>query len=114
MARQRTPLEMRFHTDPQRTRQSKEAELIERATKDDAFRQALITDPKGVISTELGVQLPQGLNIKVVEETADTAYIVLPHRMRPEDLSTLKSMADESNIAAGDTGHTAIQFTCCC
>jgi Nitrile hydratase, alpha chain len=52
--------------------------LIEKAWKDDAFRQALLTEPQGVVERELGGKLPAGLQVKLVEESADTFYLVLP------------------------------------
>jgi Nitrile hydratase, alpha chain len=63
--------------DP-RTRREFELQLIEKAWKDAAFRQALVTDPRGAVERELGGQLPAGLQVKVVEESADTCYLVLP------------------------------------
>jgi hypothetical protein len=62
----------------QRTRREFELQLIEKAWKDDAFRQALVSDPRGAVEKELGGQLPAGLQVKVVAESADTFYLVLP------------------------------------
>jgi hypothetical protein len=55
-----------------------ELQLIEKAWKDDSFRQALRTDPRGSVERALGAKLPAGLQVKVVEEAADTFYLVLP------------------------------------
>ena len=54
------------------------AQLIERATRDQAFRQELVRDPKGVIQRELSVEIPPGVDIRVVEESPTTSYLVLP------------------------------------
>jgi Nitrile hydratase, alpha chain len=62
----------------QRTRRDVELQLIEKAWKDDAFRQALVSDPRGAVEKELGGQLPAGLQVKVLAETSDTFYLVLP------------------------------------
>jgi hypothetical protein len=62
----------------QRTRREVELQLIEKAWKDDAFRQALVTDPQGAVEREVGGQLPAGVQVKVAAETADTFYLVLP------------------------------------
>lgn len=59
-------------------RKDMEMQLIAKAQADKAFRQALLNDPKAAIEQELGGSLPQGMDIKVVEETADTLYLVLP------------------------------------
>ena len=78
-------------------RQILEARLIEKAWQDETFRAALLADPKGVIEAELGQALPQGITVKVVEETADTLYIRLP--LSPDQLT------DELlNLVAGGTG----------
>ena len=55
-----------------------ERRLIERSLQDDAFRQRLLADPKAAVEEELGIQLPAEVQIRVVEETADTIYLVLP------------------------------------
>jgi Nitrile hydratase, alpha chain len=62
----------------QTTRRDVELQLIEKAWKDDAFRQALRTDPRGAVEKALGSKLPAGLQVKVLEETGDTFYLVLP------------------------------------
>ena len=62
----------------QTTRRDFELQLIEKAWKEDAFRQALLTDPRGAVEKALGGKLPAGLQVKLVEETADTFYLVLP------------------------------------
>jgi hypothetical protein len=60
------------------TRRHAELRLIEKAWKDDSFRQALRTDPRAAVERALAARLPAGMQVKVVEETADTLYLVLP------------------------------------
>jgi len=55
-----------------------ERRLIGRSLEDEAFRQKLLEDPKGVVEQELGTQLPEGVQVRTVEETAETIYLVLP------------------------------------
>jgi hypothetical protein len=62
----------------QATRRDVELQLIEKAWKEDAFRQALRTDPRGAVEQALGAKLPAGQQVKLVEETSDTFYLVLP------------------------------------
>jgi hypothetical protein len=40
--------------------------------------QRLLDDPKGTLEDELGTRLPEGTQVRAVEETADTIYLVLP------------------------------------
>ena len=55
-----------------------ERRLVERSLQDESFRQRLLDNPKQTIEQELGAQLPEGVEIRVVEESAETIYLVLP------------------------------------
>ena len=55
-----------------------ERRLIERSLKDESFRQRLLDDPKGTLEQELERGLPEGVQVRVVEESTDTIYLVLP------------------------------------
>jgi hypothetical protein len=55
-----------------------ERKLIQRSLEDEEFRRRLLDDPKGAVEQELGTQLPQEIKIRVVEESPDTIYLVLP------------------------------------
>ena len=60
------------------SRAEMERRLIERSLRDEPFRQRLLDDPKGAIEQELGTQLRESIEVRVVEESADTIYLVLP------------------------------------
>jgi Nitrile hydratase, alpha chain len=55
-----------------------ERRLIQWSLEDDSFRQRLLDDPKGTIEQELGSRLPESVDVRVVEESAQTIYLVLP------------------------------------
>jgi hypothetical protein len=55
-----------------------ERRLVERSLQDESFRQRLLDEPKGAIEGELGTQLRESIEVRVVEESADTIYLVLP------------------------------------
>lgn len=55
-----------------------QAQLIERATRDPSFRKELMADPRGVIRREFGVDVPDSVDIQVVEDSPTTSYLVLP------------------------------------
>jgi hypothetical protein len=59
-------------------RRELEAELVRRSAKDKAFRRALVADPRGTLERELGVKVPEGLGLTVLEETPARRYLVLP------------------------------------
>lgn len=52
-------------------------DIISEATQDEKFRQKLIQSPIETLASK-GFQLPEGLHIKFVEETADTIFLVIP------------------------------------
>lgn len=52
--------------------------IVEQAQKNPAYCAALKADPRSLMEKQLGTAIPTTVNIKVLEETADTYYIVLP------------------------------------
>jgi hypothetical protein len=87
---------------PAPTRRDMEADIIARALKDEGFARQLRADPKAVIEREVG-KLPEGIEIKVVEETPDTLYLVLPAHPSPG-----RQLSDEEleRVAGGNTTNT--------
>jgi hypothetical protein len=61
-------------------REQMERKLVEKSLQDDAFRERLLEDPRAAVEEELGTQLPEDVKVEVMEEKADTAYLVLPFR----------------------------------
>ena len=55
-----------------------ERRLVQRSLEDEDFRQKLLDDPKAAVEQELGSGLPEGVQVRVVEESAETIYLVLP------------------------------------
>jgi hypothetical protein len=55
-----------------------EQRVVRRAWADAAYKQRLLQDPKAALEEELGVQLPAGLKVQVVEEHPDQLCIVIP------------------------------------
>jgi hypothetical protein len=66
------------------------------AAENPKYRQALIADPKSVIEKQLNVSLG-GMNLKALVETADIAYVVVPHAPGEGELSD----ADLEKVAGG-------------
>lgn len=62
-----------------------EAQIVAKAWKDPAFREALKKDPKGTVQKELAalkggeVKLPDNVRVEVFEESADVMYLVIPN-----------------------------------
>ena len=55
-----------------------ERTIVQRSLQDEEFRQRLLDEPKGTLERELESALPEGIEVRVVEESTDTIYLVLP------------------------------------
>ena len=62
------------------------------------YRDRVKSDAKDVIEKQFGYSIPTGISVKVVEETADTVYLVLPHTVAEGDEL---SDADLEAVAGG-------------
>lgn len=82
-----------------------EAELIAKAWKNEAFKQELLSNSKAVYARELGQQLPENLQIRVMEETPDTIYLALPRV--PQVSEELSDEALEA-VAGGILGSVSV------
>ena len=64
-------------------------QLIAKAMKDEAFRQHLLEDPKQILEHTLGVTIPQGVTIKIHEQTSTTSHLLLPMKALTGELQEL-------------------------
>jgi hypothetical protein len=80
-----------------------ERRLVARSLRDEAFRRGLLANPKATVERELGTPLPGGVEVRVMEETADTIYLVLPSTLSPGDESGELSDLDLEAVAGGGT-----------
>src|SRR5690242_18838867 len=103
-------------------REEVERELRVRAWKDEAFRQELIANPRGVIERLFPHCFPDGkvpdkLTYKVIEEDAYTHHILLP--ALPDELTNeiseerLEEIIDETEQVWGGVSYETI-ITCSC
>jgi hypothetical protein len=70
--------ELEFLDEQLKARMGIQSGLIAKAWTDEAFKQELLSDPKGVIERELGTQISDGVQIQVIEETPTTYYVSIP------------------------------------
>ena len=70
--------------------------LAKFAVENPKYRQALINDPKAIIEKQLNTSLGSA-KVKAIVETADTAYVVVPHLAGEGELSD----ADLEKVAGG-------------
>jgi hypothetical protein len=93
------------------TRAEMERTLVQRSLEDDSFRQMLLDDPKAAVEQELATQLPEDVEVRVVQESAQTIYLVLPSASPSgvgEELSDkeLEEVAGGGATEAGDWSNT--------
>jgi hypothetical protein len=67
--------------------------VVAKAWSDEHFKQRLLDDPKTVLR-EHGIEMPAGVDVKLVEDSGKTVHLILP--VRPEELSL-----DELDEVAG-------------
>ena len=88
------------------SRHELETQIIAKAWQDEAFKQELLSNPKAVFSRELGQNLSDDFEIRVVEENPTTIYMVLP--MKP-GVATGEELSEEQlEVVAGGLSLGAI------
>ena len=88
----------------------KEAKLIAKTLEDDKFRKSLLDEPKAALEKIGGKPLPEGLNVRVMEEEANTLTIVLPQK--PAAAGQEEELSDEAleKVSGGAVGSAGIGF----
>ena len=76
-------------------------DLFAACWKDDALKARFMADPKAVLA-ERGIEMPDGMDVTVVENTDNTVHITLP--MAPDGHADL-SDEELSNAAGGRFGN---------
>ena len=79
--------------------------LVQRSIEDEDFRRRLLEEPKAAVEEELGARLPKEIQVQVVEETADTIYLVLPSASPIGESSELSDRQLEA-VVGGDLAYT--------
>ena len=81
------------------------AKLVARAWTDEAFKAKLLADPAAALK-EAGIEVPDGMTVKVVENTDTVFHLVLPPKPDVE-----LSDEDLEELAAG--GEYKCGVACC-
>ena len=89
-----------------------ERRLIERRLQDESFRQRLLDDPRGAIEQELETRLRESIEVRVVEESADSIYLVLPSAS-PLEGEGLELSEEELEAVAGGFSYEDTSATIC-
>jgi hypothetical protein len=95
------------------SRAEMERRLVQRSMEDEDFRRRLLDDPKGTVEQELGDRLPEGVEVRAVQESADTIYLVLPSTSAVGDEGG--EISDETlEVVAGGEATCGMQGTSPC
>ena len=88
----------------------KEAKLIAKALEDDEFRKSLLDEPRAALEKIGGKPLPEGFNVRVMEEEANTLTIVLPQK--PAAAGEEEELSDEAleKVSGGAVAGVAVGF----
>lgn len=86
-------------------KQQLEQHIIEKAMKDEQFRVKLQANPKEAIEQELGFRIPDQLKVQVLEENANTFYLVLPADKKSENTDELTEYELEA-VSGGQAFYT--------
>ena len=77
------------------TRQAIYECLIFRLAEEPGLQQALMTDPRAVLAEEMGLPLPEGVELRVVEDTALQHHVVIPWLQAAEAADDLAAAGDD-------------------
>ncbi|HPZ43894.1 MAG TPA: NHLP leader peptide family RiPP precursor [Bacillota bacterium] len=87
------------------TREELEKKIIKKAQSDHNFKKFLMEKPHEAIA-QFGVQVPEEVEVRVVEESANVVYLVVP--VNPDELT------DELlNAVAGGVADPCFDFSLC-
>lgn len=78
-------------------KEKKGAKIIAKAMSDEAFRNELKANPRKVLAEE-GIEVPESKEIKVVENTHDEAYLVIPYAEEGLSMEELESRVTKSRF----------------
>jgi hypothetical protein len=68
-------------------------QIIQKAWEDPSFKAKLLSEPKAALKEAFGIDVPDTINLKAIEETADSFYLVIP--ANPSDASFGISSAND-------------------
>lgn len=92
--------------------QDRVGRVIARALHDEAFKAQLLNDPRGTFDTA-GVDIPDGVTLRFVENTADVIHLTLPYVPRSTLLDTDAFALANSDVRSAVGRNTPKDVGCC-
>ena len=89
--------------DAMKTSSEMRQALADKAAEDEEFRNRLLSDPRSVIEEEFDLQIPDGVEIQVHEDSTETAHVILPP-------SPKLSETQLAQVAGGGKGGSALYW----
>jgi hypothetical protein len=87
-------------------RRSINERVLRRSAMDEDFRRLLTDNPKSAIARELGIDIPDGVHVTVLRETADQLFVVLPWNPGGSEESILSGIGRLASGAGNPYGPT--------
>jgi hypothetical protein len=69
-------------------------QIIQKAWEDPSFKAKLLREPKAALKEAFGIDVPDNIKLKAIEETADSFYLIIP--ATPSDTSFGISSVNET------------------
>lgn len=85
------------------------SKLISKALTDAAFKAELLKDPRAAIERSLGVKVPAGMAVKVVEDSSSVVHLVLPATAPGKGELSESHL---SSVAGGAGMQTRVYYQC--
>jgi hypothetical protein len=70
--------ELKLYEEELKSRFGVESALIAKAWTDENFKQELLNDPKTAIAQTFQIEIPDNIEVRVLEEATTTFYLVIP------------------------------------
>ncbi|MGF1470879.1 MAG: NHLP leader peptide family RiPP precursor [Rubrobacteraceae bacterium] len=86
--------------------------LVQRSVEDEELRQRLLDDPKATVEQEIGTSLPEEVEVRAIEESQDTVYLVLPPK--PPDTTGSGELSDQELESVSGGWLSYSHATHCC
>ncbi len=84
-------------------------QLLDKVAQDKSLKQALLANPKAVVKKVLDVDIPDSVDLSVLEESAEKRYIVIPFEEQGLDDELTDEMLEM--VAGGTTTNISFKNT---